>query len=218
MKFLEKLAWVFSALAIAALVLVMIYWKPSPIPTGKAGRFVETSSSTPEPKSSKYNFGASKGGSSSKGSLGRPRGSGGTSRPGKTATKPKKLKYPVKAKNPKIKNFEGPPEFRQKYENYRECWDALQQAEAQFIIRPDGSKVVKIISIEKGSIIKNLKFEVGDEIYSVNGRDFSEFEGDMGDMYNLGSEWHNQLKEETDFQIELNRGGIPMVMTYHIPK
>ncbi len=218
MKFLEKLAWILTALAITALVLVMIYWKPSPIPTGKAGRFVETQPSTPEPESSRYNFGAEKEGSSARRSPGHARGTGGTAKPGKTASKPKKLKYPVKAKNPQVKSYEGPPEFRQKYENYRECWEALQQAEAQFIIKPDGTKVVKIISIEKGSIITSLKFEVGDEICSVNGRDFSEFEGDMGDMYKLGSEWHAQLREDADFQIELNRGGIPMVLTYHIPK
>ena len=216
MKLLEKLAWILTALAVAVLVLVMIYLKPSPIPTGKAGRFVEVSNTPESQASSRYDFGAGKGGNSS--GLGGSRRSGGRSQPGKTAPAPKKLKYPTKARNPQIKSFKGQPEFRQKYENYRECWDALQQAEAQFIMKPDGSKVVRIISIAENSIIEKLSFAVGDEICSVNGRDFSQFEGSMGDMYQLGSEWHSQLKEETDFQIELIRDGRPMVMTYHIPK
>jgi C-terminal processing protease CtpA/Prc len=77
---------------------------------------------------------------------------------------------------------------------------------------------VKIVSIPSDSIIQKLGFRVGDEISVVNGLDFNDFEGSVGDMYSRGKEWYDQLREETEFQVELEREGVPMVLHYHIPK
>jgi C-terminal processing protease CtpA/Prc len=117
-----------------------------------------------------------------------------------------------------VNHYDVNRELRLKYgDNYREVWDALQQAEAQLIEKPDGRKVIKIISIEKGSIIDRLHFAVGDEIYKVNNLDFSDFEGSTGDAYNRGKELHQQLRNETEFQIEIERKGIPTVMRFTVP-
>jgi len=216
MKLLEKLIWVAGALIVALLVIIMVYWKPSPIPTGAIEFEETTTASAPANKTSDFSAPSNK----SSGRSGAPSRIAKSSGKGSSvASASEKLKYPVKAKNPQIKSFKGPREFREKYgNNYREVWEAMQKAEAELIEKPDGSKLVKIISIEPGSVIDKLMFEVGDEIYSVNGRNFSEFKGSVGELYNLGKDWHGQLRNETEFQIELNRNGTPVVLNYHIPK
>lgn len=216
MRFLEKIIWALAVLMMAATVLVMVFWKPSPIPDAA----IPIKEISAKPKSDKKRFDglATSGRSGSggrSGSSGTP--SAGSTEPVKAAApklpfKPKAAKYEPKA-------FSVDRKFREKYgENYREVWEALQQAEAEFVTRPDGMKVARIVSIQPNSIVAKLGFAVGDEIYAVNGRDFTEFKGSMGDMYNEGKRLYDGLRNETEFQIELDRDGVSMVFTYHIPK
>jgi hypothetical protein len=216
MGILEKVVWALTGLTVTALILLMVLWKPSPIPTGAIS--VEEDTAAMESKSGGLDFSAGEKGSGSGGSRTGSRRTGG-SRQASKKTKPK-TPFPVKAKNYKYKPYKVNREFREKYGNsYRDVWDAMQKAEAQFITKPDGRKIVKIISIEKGSVIEKLQFRVGDEISHVNGRDFSEFdESSVSELYKRGNEVYDQLKSETEFQIELERGGVPTVMRFTVPK
>ena len=217
MRLLEKLVWALGALVIAALVLVMVFWKPSPIPTTAIPVERVSSKSRTGRKSLNNRFSVPESATAGKSASG---GSGSTSRSTGKGTGRSAYKYPVKAAKFKPEDYKVGHEFREKYgSNFREVWEALQTAEAEFVLRPDGTKVARIVSIEKDSIIERLGFAVGDEIYAVNGRNFSEFdESSMKNMYNEGSKLYDQLKEETEFQIELERAGSPMVLTYYIPK
>jgi membrane-associated protease RseP (regulator of RpoE activity) len=216
-RLLEKLAWALTALTVTGLILLMVLWKPSPIPT--AAIVVTADTSAMGTGGGTFNLSASEKGSTGKGTSGGSRRTGGTGST-KTASAPPKLRWPVKAKKYKLEPYRVSREFRQKYgSSYRDVWDALQKAEAEFIQKPDGSKVVRIISIEKNSIIAKLKFRVGDEIYAVNGRDFSDFdEASPSVLFKRGNEIYEQLKGETEFQIELERDRMPLVLRYTVPK
>ena len=217
MKFLEKLVWILSGVIIAALLLLLIKWQPSPVPTDAIA--IKEVGSKPASRRSGSPRSAPGGGRGSSGRSSTSDSSGpSTARPeGGSASA--NLPYTPRAKNYSQKDFEVGPEFREKYgDNYREVWEALQPAEAELITRADGSKVVKIVSIPNDSIIQKLGFRIGDEISVVNDLDFSDFEGSVGDMYSRGQEMYDQLREETQFQVELERDGVPMILHYHIPK
>jgi hypothetical protein len=218
LRFFEKLVWILTAVVMALLVLVMVYWKPSPIPTSA----IRTEKLSPEkttPDSGRRDFSTVRGSGSGRHSSGST-GRSSRSRTAKPASSAIKLPYPtVRSKNPKYSGWKLNREFRDKYgDNYREVYDALQQAEAVVVEKPDGSKAIRIVSIDKNSIINKLHFEVGDEIFAVNGRDFKDFEGSTGDLYSYGKGFYDDLKTETEFQIEIERGGIPTVLYFRVPK
>lgn len=217
MRFFEKLIWILTGVVMALLVLVMVYWKPSPIPDTA----IKIEKLAPEP--AKPDAGRNAPAVRGSGSGGRT--SGGTGRSGRSgsgvsAPAAPKLPFPtVRGKNPKYSGWSLSREFRDKYgDNYREVYDALQQAEAVLVEKPDGSKAIRIVSIDENSIIKRLHFEVGDEIYAVNGRDFKDFEGSSGDWWSYGKGIYNDLRTETNFQVEIERNGAPTILHFQVPK
>ncbi len=218
MKFFEKLVWILTAVVMALLVLVMVYWKPSPIPD-EAIKVQKLQPKAATPAGGRSDFSAVRGSGTS------GRSSGGTGRSGRsgstnTAAASPKLPYKtIRSKNPKYSGWKLNREFREKYgDNYREVYDALQQVEAVVMEKPDGSKAIKIVSIDKSSIINRLHFEVGDEIYAVNGRDFKDFEGSTGDLWNYGKGLYDDLRDKTEFQVEIERNGAPTVLYFQVPK
>jgi hypothetical protein len=218
LRFFEKLIWILTAAVMALLVLVMVYWKPSPIPdTAIKIERLAPEPKKPEPGRDASTARSSGSGGRSPGGTGRSsRSGGGTAAP---AAAPKLPFRTVRAENPKYSGWRLSPEFREKYgDNYREVYDALQQADAVLVEKPDGSKAIKIVSIDENSIIRRLHFEVGDEIYAVNGRDFKDFEGSSGDWWSYGKGIYNDLRTETDFQVEIERGGVPTILHFQVPK
>ncbi len=162
MSFLEKFIWALTLLAIAALVLVMVFLKPSPIHTSAIE--VKEIKEKPAGTAPDMDF-------SSSGKTGSRKGSTASGRKGPTSSRPSArttktpLKYQSKSKNPKVKDYSVSREFGEKYRgNYREVWQALQNAQAQIVTYPDGTKAARIMSIQPGSIIEKLGFKVGDEV------------------------------------------------------
>lgn len=215
MQFLEKVIWALTALVIAAFVLVVFYWKRSDIP--EVAIDVELIDVKSSGARKKYDFSTSRNSKSGRASPGGSPEAGRGASPGATQGGIK-LQFPPKRKYT-LEPRRVTRNFREKYANsYRDAWEAAHRAESEVIKRPDGTAAVRLLSIDKGSMIERLGFNVGDEITMIQGHPIDEFLVSKSEAWELGKKLHAELREETDFEMVLDRKGATMVLYFHVPK
>ncbi|MHC4663063.1 MAG: hypothetical protein ACYS8W_15490 [Planctomycetota bacterium] len=96
--------------------------------------------------------------------------------------------------------------YRKKYSNFQDLYQLALQAESEYALDANGLDIIRITRIEPGSIIEQLGFRKGDEIYSVNGYPAADEDEAFG-LYEM-------LKSKDDFFVELVRNGRRMTMHF----
>lgn len=113
-----------------------------------------------------------------------------------------------KSLNPDIKNkgnsFKIKKTFRDKM--VTDMSDILTQAKAIQIMNPDGSLCFKMTEIVKGSLYSQLNIQDDDIICNINGKKIENLNDLMGLL--------GKIKEIDQFQIGLNRNGMPENLDY----